>query len=53
MLAEVAALVEAATEAFDQFDYARALERTEAFFWRFTDVHLELVSGSPGISVKR
>ncbi|MBP7404889.1 MAG: valine--tRNA ligase [Candidatus Microthrix sp.] len=43
MLAEVAALVEAATEAFDQFDYARALERTEAFFWRFTDVHLELV----------
>ncbi|MEZ5383410.1 MAG: valine--tRNA ligase [Microthrixaceae bacterium] len=43
MLAEVAALVDSATAAFDEFDYARALERTEEFFWRFTDDHVELV----------
>ena len=43
MLAEVAALVETVTAAFEEFDYARALERTEAFFWNFVDVHLELV----------
>ncbi|GEM_PF-6757047 len=27
--------------AFDNFDYARALERTEGFFWNFTDDHVE------------
>jgi valyl-tRNA synthetase len=43
MLASLADLVAAATEAFDRFDYARALERTEAFFWSFCDDYLELV----------
>ena len=29
--------------ALNAFDYARALERTESFFWDFTDDHIELV----------
>jgi valyl-tRNA synthetase len=43
MLAALAGLVSASTEAFDRFDYARALERTETFFWSFCDDYLELV----------
>jgi len=43
MLDKLAELVDDATKAFDAFDYARALERTEAFFWWFTDNHVELV----------
>ena len=45
MLEELAALVEDATRAFDGFDYARALQRAEEFFWRFCDDYLELVKG--------
>jgi valyl-tRNA synthetase len=45
MLAALASLVEDATTAFDSYDYARALERTESFFWRFCDQYLELVKG--------
>ena len=43
MLLGLADLVDEATRAFDGFDYARALERTEAWFWTFTDDHVELV----------
>jgi valyl-tRNA synthetase len=43
MLAGLADLVDEATRALQGFDYARALERTEAWFWAFTDDHVELV----------
>ena len=43
MLAELAILVDDATTAFEGFDYARSLQRTEEFFWQFCDDYLELV----------
>ncbi len=43
LLAQLAALVDAATAAHDAFDYARALELTETFFWSFCDDYVELV----------
>jgi valyl-tRNA synthetase len=43
LLAQLAALVEAATVAHEGFDYARALELTESFFWSFCDDYVELV----------
>jgi valyl-tRNA synthetase len=43
MLAGLAELIDAATRAYEGYDYARALERTEAWFWSFTDDHVELV----------
>ncbi|WP_420444906.1 valine--tRNA ligase [Candidatus Poriferisodalis sp.] len=45
LLAELAELVRVATDAFENFDYARALERSEQFFWRFTDDYVELAKG--------
>ncbi|MEM9606998.1 MAG: valine--tRNA ligase [Actinomycetota bacterium] len=45
LLAELRGVVDVATRSFDDFDYARALERTEALFWRFTDDYVELVKG--------
>lgn len=43
MIAQLANVVAEATAALDDFDYARALERTEAFFWWFCDDYVELV----------
>jgi valyl-tRNA synthetase len=45
MVRNLAALVREVTQAFEDYDYARALQRTETFFWRFCDDYLELVKG--------
>ncbi len=45
MLRSLVALVREATADFDAYDYARVLQRTESFFWRFCDDYLELVKG--------
>jgi valyl-tRNA synthetase len=45
MMARLDAVVDEATRAFASFDYARALERTEEFFWWFCDDYVELVKG--------
>jgi valyl-tRNA synthetase len=43
MIGRLAAVVEEATESFEAYDYARALQRTEELFWWFCDYYLELV----------
>jgi valyl-tRNA synthetase len=45
VLAALAMTVAEATEAFEQYDYARALEVAEQSFWSWTDDYLELVKG--------
>jgi valyl-tRNA synthetase len=45
MLTNLAAVVREATEAFDEYNYTKALEVAETFFWSFCDDHLELVKG--------
>lgn len=43
MLATLDAVIDEATTALENYDHARALETTEAFFWTFCDDYLELV----------
>jgi valyl-tRNA synthetase len=45
MLVTLAALVTHATSSFGSYDYSRALDSTERFFWSFCDDYLELVKG--------
>src|SRR5207302_2543690 len=62
MLAQLASLVEEATGSLDGYEYHRALERSEGFFWKFCDDYVELVkvraygtdagTDSPGASAR-
>ena len=43
LLTQLAEVVRQATDAFEKYDYARALQVTESFFWQFTDDYVELI----------
>ena len=43
LLVRLAYLIEEATAAFEKYEYARALQIAESFFWSFTDDFVELV----------
>ncbi|WP_154605493.1 valine--tRNA ligase [Arthrobacter sp. AQ5-05] len=43
VLAQLADVVRQATSAFEKYDYAKALQITESFFWHFTDDYVELI----------
>lgn len=43
LLAQLSDVVAQSTKAFENYDYARALQLTETFFWQFTDDYVELI----------
>jgi valyl-tRNA synthetase len=45
LIARLQSVIDEATASFDGYDYSRALERTESFFWWYCDYYLELVKG--------
>jgi valyl-tRNA synthetase len=45
MITRLAGVVADATQSFEDYDYARALERAESYFWWYCDFYLELVKG--------
>jgi valyl-tRNA synthetase len=45
MLVQLNDVIADATRAYDDYDYTRALDRIEGFFWRFCDDYVELVKG--------
>jgi len=45
LIARLGRVAGEATACFEEYDYARALERAESFFWWYCDYYLELVKG--------
>jgi valyl-tRNA synthetase len=45
MVSALAGVVRSATESFERFDYAQALQTVEEKFWHFCDHYVELVKG--------
>lgn len=43
LLAQLSDVVAQSTKAFENYDYARALQISESFFWQFTDDYVELI----------